>query len=152
MAMQAPDPLQENISRTQVGDEQVGTDVEALLQSLRTNEDETAASAIGLHLSLDLGVEQLAVLARESTVMKSRNPATAKDRRVVRRKTLKRLCRGNCGAMQVANDQHLGASFSRVECQSRNRFRIGDPGIKLDTHRLLARHTSMLARRRRDGG
>ena len=45
VAMQASDALQKDIDRTQISDEQISVDVEALFQSLRADDDHAAPGA-----------------------------------------------------------------------------------------------------------
>ena len=74
--MQASEPLQENIHRAEVGHEEIGVDVERLLQGLGADDHATAGLAAFLAERLLHGfVQQSAILRRETAVVQ-RRPAS----------------------------------------------------------------------------
>ena len=69
MAMQSPDALQQHVSGAKVGDEQVGVDVQRLLQRLRAHHHQPAGGPSPPQSPLNLLIQQLAVNSRETSVV-----------------------------------------------------------------------------------
>src|SRR5438132_11349339 len=58
MAMQPTQSLQQYVRGTNVGDEEIGIDVEALFERLRADDDEAAGTSRTSHLRRDLCIEK----------------------------------------------------------------------------------------------
>jgi hypothetical protein len=67
--MQTADALQQDVHRAQVGDQEIGVDIETLFESLSTDDDQSAAWPLLAQAFFDRGVEQRPVLAAETAVM-----------------------------------------------------------------------------------
>ena len=71
--MQPADPLQQHVDRTQVGEQEIGIDVQTLFQRLGADDDAAAGRAVmGRQCCLHRLVQQPSVLRRETAVMQRR--------------------------------------------------------------------------------
>ena len=118
--MQAPNPLQQDVCGREVRNQEIGTDVEALLQSLRPDQDQPLLASVRLHLTFDFAVQQFAILACKATVMQGWHTVVAKQRRIVGREIEQRRGRCNGGAVQITHDQNLCTAPRRLEGEARD--------------------------------
>lgn len=84
VTVEAADPLEEYVHRAEVGEEQVGVEVEALLDGLGGDEDTTLPLRAALaEADLNGGVEKAAVDAGESSVVRGDDIADAEEEAAV---------------------------------------------------------------------
>ena len=102
--VQAAQSLQQNVCRAEVGNDQVGIDVEALFQCLGTDQDQTARGALAPDPTLDLRIEQLAVFAGKAAVVQRGYTLAPKHRRVVWREGEQCLGSRHCLSLGIAHD------------------------------------------------
>ena len=73
VAVQTPDALQQHIHRAQVGDQQVGVDVQRLLQGLGADDNQATGFAIAAQPRFNCVVQQEAVIRSETAMMQRGN-------------------------------------------------------------------------------
>ena len=115
MPVEASDALQQNVHGAKVGDEQVGVDVQGLLQRLGADHHPAAVIPFPSDLFLNGGVQQPPVLCGEPAVVQSREAQTGEQQcPVFGSARLFQRPLGLDGKIDgVANDQHLGALTGR---------------------------------------
>ena len=111
VAVHAADALQQHVHRAEVGDQQIGVDVEGLFQRLRPDHDAARARArrIDAQRSFHGRIEELAVLDREAAVMKGRETGCPHEQRLASR-GVHGLPGSDRRADGVPNDEHPSAS------------------------------------------
>ena len=132
MPVQAADALQEHIHRAQIGDQEVGVDVEALLERLGADDDEsTRAGSIATEPHLHGLVEQQPVLEREPAMVESGHALDSEEQVEQARpgepvaEGLEQRHRIGDG---VAHDEHLRACVGGAHSLGDNFLRLVEMG------------------------
>ena len=145
VAVQSTQALQQHIHGAQVGDEQVGINVQTLLQRLRANDHQPcttgAGAALLAHLLLHLSIQQRPILAAETAVVQGADAAHFEQAVHCARcgQRLHGLQGGDGGGHGVAHHQHARALGRCFHGQGGNTLGLGDAVQCLPVDGFLAR-------------
>src|SRR5690606_3218129 len=144
VAMQPSDSLQENVRRTEVGEQVVRVEVQALLDRLGRHDDPPSIGPALAESSLEGVVECFAVLASKAGVMRRRLLEAPEEKArvaLLREEALQGQLSGDAISHRVAKDENLGAPTSSIESH-------GSDGLGLADRRLDAKANGFRAHRR----
>jgi len=126
-------------STAQVGDQEVGVEIQALLQRLGADHDQRSAGASFAELGFDRRVEHEPVFAREAAVMQRDDAVTIEEPGYVGCGRFER-CKGGDGCRHgVSDHQHAGALFGGFERKGGDALRVIDGVLTLPGDPLLSR-------------
>ena len=139
VALQATDALQQHVHRAEIGNQQVGVDVQRLLQCLRAHHDAAAGLAVLAQQPLYCVIQQPAVANGEAAMMQRRDAMDAEQKTGVLRagQLLECLLRLDGIAHGVAHHQHLGTGAGCFQGASDSVGEVRHHGQRRDGYGLL---------------
>jgi len=116
MPMQPADALQQHIHWREIGDQQIGVDIETLFERLGADQDERPRRPLVADLPLHRTIEPAPIHAGEPPVMQCRDAVEPEERRMIRRKCMQGTGRRHRIPHEIADDQHFCAALCCREC------------------------------------